>query len=67
MIECTTDVKLDNPVVLPASLAGIGYRIHGRFIQLVPVRIRVKDPIEVFSDPRHYDLLRDSISYCGHS
>ena len=67
MIERTTDVKLDHPVVLPASLAGIGYRIHGRFIQLVPVRVRVKDPKEVSSDPRDYYLLRDPVGHCGHS
>jgi hypothetical protein len=51
----------------PASLAGIGYRIHGRFIKLVPVRVWVEDPKEVSSDPRNYHLLRDPISNCGHS
>jgi hypothetical protein len=67
MIERTTDVKLDNPVVLPASLAGIGYRIRGRFIKLVPVRVRMKHPMEASSNPRHYDLLRDPVSNCWHS
>jgi hypothetical protein len=67
MIECTTDVKLDNPVVLPASLAGIGYRVHGRFIKLIPVRVRMKDRKEVSSDSRNHDLLRDPISNGRHS
>jgi hypothetical protein len=34
---------------------------------LVPVRVRVKDPKEVSSDPRNYHLLCDPICNCGHS
>ena len=66
-IERTTDVKFDYPVVLPESLAGIGYRIHRRFIKLIPVRVRVKGPKEVSSDSRDHYLLCDPISNCGHS
>ena len=64
-IESATDVKFDNPVVLPASLAGIGYRVRGRFIKLIPVRVRVKDPKKVSSNPRNDYLLRDPVGNCG--
>jgi hypothetical protein len=67
LIERATDVALDNPIVRPTALSSRSYRIHGGFSSLIPVRVRVKDPIKVCSDSRHHDLLRDPVGNCGHS
>src|SRR6185312_7541425 len=66
-IERTTDVKLDAPVVLPASLPSHSYRIRGRFIEPIPVRVWMKEPFQLSFDSRLDDLLGDSVSDSGYS
>lgn len=64
-IERTTDVKLDTPVILPASLPGHGYRIRGRFIQPIPVRVWMKELFKLSFDSRLHNLLGDPVSDSG--
>jgi RNA-directed DNA polymerase len=41
---------LDTPVVLPASLPGHSYRVRGRFVKPIPVRVRMKEIFELSFD-----------------
>jgi hypothetical protein len=67
IVERTTDVEFDTPVVLPASFTGHSDRLHGGLLRSISVRVRMKEPFELAIDPRLHELLSDPISDSGYS
>src|SRR5260221_1163779 len=67
LVESRLDVKLNNPVILPATLARQGNRLFSRLARPVSIGIRMKYRIECRLDHELDNTLSNSIRHGGHA
>ncbi len=67
LIERRLDVKLNNPVILPATFSRHGNRLFRRFSRPVSIGIFMEDRIEDRFDHEFDNSLSDSVRHGGHA
>jgi site-specific DNA recombinase len=66
-VEEGSDVKIDHPILSPASLSADAYRLESRAPRSIAVRVRVKQRLHLWLKIQMHDRLSDSVRHRGHS